>query len=80
MVYIYTLSSNETPSEIRYIGKTKNLKDRLRRHLMPCNLKESSYKNNWIKSELAKGNTILINEIDCFEVSIWVEIETYYIG
>ena len=81
MVYIYTLSSSETPTEIRYIGKAKNLKDRLRRHVSSYSLnKEINYKNNWIKSELAKGNTILINEIDCVEESIWVESETYYIG
>jgi len=32
MNYIYTLANSET-DEIRYIGKTNNLKDRYRKHL-----------------------------------------------
>jgi len=36
-------------NEIKYIGKTKNLKDRLNRHMNPCNLKDSwTSKNKWL--------------------------------
>ena len=80
MVYIYTLASSEKPEEIRYVGKTINIKTRLRRHTSKYYLEhETTYKNNWIKSELTKGNKILINEIDCVEESIWEEKETYWI-
>lgn len=79
-MFIYTLSSSEYPNEIRYIGKTKNLKDRLRRHISKYYLnKDISYKNNWIKSELEKGNKILINELEVVNESNWQECEKYWI-
>jgi len=81
MVYIYTLASSETPEEIRYIGKTTNIKTRLRRHTSKYYLEhETTYKNNWIKSELLKGNTILIKEIDCVEEENWQISEKFYIN
>ena len=62
-MFIYTLSSSSEPDNIRYVGKANNLKDRLRRHIGKYYLNlEINYKNNWIKSELSKGNKILINE------------------
>jgi len=47
--YIYTLSNPENSDDVRYIGKTKNLKDRLKRHMSDYSLKESwTSKNKWL--------------------------------
>lgn len=52
---IYALT--EVDGEIRYIGKTSGkLEQRLYKHLTEAhNIKEKSYKNNWIRSMLNKG-------------------------
>ena len=79
-MFIYSLSSSAEPDNIRYIGKAKNLKDRLRRHLGKYYLNsEINHKNNWIKSELSKGNTILIREIESVNEENWIEREIYWI-
>lgn len=79
-MFIYTLSSSEDPDNIRYVGKANSLKDRLRRHIGKYYLNlEINYKNNWIKSELSKGNKILINELELVNESNWIEREKYWI-
>lgn len=79
-MFIYTLSSSENPDYIRYVGKSKDLKDRLRRHTGKyCLNKEDNYKNRWIKSELEKGNKILINELEIVNEDDWQEREKYWI-
>lgn len=80
MVFIYTLSSSSNPNDIRYVGKTKNIKDRIRRHISNYYLNiEDNYKNRWIKSELSKGNKIIIDEIDLVQEESWKESEKYWI-
>jgi len=80
MISIYTLSSSSNPNDIRYIGKTKNIKDRIRRHISKYYLNlEDNYKNRWIKSELSKGNKIIIEEIDLVQEENWKESEKYWI-
>ena len=80
IMFIYTLSSSSEPDNIRYVGKANDLKDRLRRHIGKYYLNlEINYKNNWIKSELSKGNKILINELESVDESNWVEREKYWI-
>ena len=80
IMFIYTLSSSSEPDNIRYVGKANNLKDRLRRHIGKYYLNlEINYKNNWIKSELSKGNKILINELELVDESNWIEREKYWI-
>jgi group I intron endonuclease len=59
--FIYTLSDPNT-GLIRYIGKTNNIKNRLRRHLNNSSLSESTKKNNWIIS-LLKNNQLPIIEV-----------------
>lgn len=60
--YIYTLS-DPSDNEVKYVGKTKDLKDRLRRHMGPSSLKESwTKKNKWLKY-LKNNNLIPIMEI-----------------
>ncbi len=79
-MFIYTLSSSENPDNIRYIGKAKNLKDRIRRHIGKHYLNiEDNYKNRWIKSELSKGNKILISEVEIVSENNWQEREQYWI-
>jgi hypothetical protein len=48
---IYGLIDPNT-KELRYIGKTKNLKDRIYNHYKKEKLKPNTYKNNWLKSLL----------------------------
>jgi len=79
MIFIYTLSTKQEPDVIRYIGKTNNLRSRLRRHLSPSYLKESSYKNNWIKKELQEGNKIIMQIVDEVPEEEWQFWESYWI-
>lgn len=80
MEIIYGLSSNIDIDNIRYIGKTNNIKNRLYRHLSKYSLKENTYKNNWIKSELLKGNYIIIKELYIInENDNWEEEEIKWI-
>lgn len=47
--YIYTLSNPENFDDVRYIGKTNNLKGRLKRHMSKDHLKDSwTSKNKWL--------------------------------
>ncbi len=77
--FIYTLSTKEEPNNIRYIGKTDNPKDRIERHTQPYYLKEGTYKANWLKSELKKGNTPVLNIIDEVYHDNWQFWESYWI-
>lgn len=79
-VFIYTLSTLEEPNNIRYIGKANNLNKRLIRHLQPSYLKYKTHKNKWIKSELKKGNSIIINELDEVLKNEWIFWEQYWIA
>jgi len=75
LTYIYSL---EYPKgNIRYIGKTDNLKSRLKGHLEK--LGGTSHKNSWIKGLLNKNLKPIIKEIDRIPVSEWQFWETHYI-
>jgi len=74
IVYIYALAEPET-SNIRYIGKTVNLKDRLNRHFSETS---NTYKNNWLKSLNGVKPNIII--LDICDESNWIEYEQYYIS
>lgn len=55
MIYIYVLKCPESGS-IRYVGKAKNIKGRLRQHCSEARLgKVKSHKCSWIQSLLKKG-------------------------
>lgn len=77
--FIYTLSTKEEPNNIRYIGKTDNPKDRRERHTQPYYLNEGTYKANWLKSELKKGNTPILTVIDEVLFDDWQFWESYWI-
>lgn len=80
---IYALSNSEFPNHFRYIGKTNGtLRNRLKQHLTEAfNTKENkiTYKINWIKSEKAKNNSIIITLIDEVTQDQWENSEKYYI-
>jgi hypothetical protein len=59
-IYIYSLKHPIT-NEVRYIGKTKNIKRRYYEHI---NTKGNSYKSNWIKSLLNEGIKPIIDIIE----------------
>ena len=80
MLTIYSLSSSETPENIRYVGKTNNLKKRLKHHISIHNLKKGTFKDRWIKKELLLGNKILINTIEEVNEDNWQEKEIYWIA
>lgn len=77
--FIYTLSTEEEPNNIRYIGKTDNPKDRRERHTQSYYLNEGTHKANWLKSELKKGHTPILNVIDEVPYDEWQFWESYWI-
>ncbi len=79
MALIYGLSSNCEPENIRYVGKTTNLEKRLKRHLSKYYLKDDTYKNRWIKSELKQGHKIQIIILEEVSNEVWEECEIKWI-
>jgi predicted GIY-YIG superfamily endonuclease len=66
---------------VRYVGKTKNVKNRLVKHMCPSKLKASNHKNNWIKNLLKnklKPNLLIIetcsSEDEVNELEIFILI------
>lgn len=73
--YIYTLSHPIT-NEVRYVGKTINIKRRYKQHLYD---KRGSYKSNWIQSlrtQNLKPILIILEECD----DNWQDREIYWIS
>jgi hypothetical protein len=77
--YIYALSTKENPSNFRYVGKTNNLSNRLQRHIMPCYLKDTTPKINWIKSKLKNNHSIIITVLDEVPLDEWKFWEEFWI-
>ena len=75
--YIYALS--DINGNIRYIGKTSYLKQRLYSHIKECRTKRINHKINWIKSLLSKGERPIISIIDVISISEWQYWEKYWI-
>jgi hypothetical protein len=77
--FIYTLSDPNT-GLVRYIGKTNNIKNRLKRHLNNNSLSTTTKKNNWIIS-LLRNNLIpiieVLDEINSEEIDFY---EKFYIS
>lgn len=77
--YIYTLS-DPISDEIKYIGKTKNIKDRLTRHLSPSNLENKwTSKTKWIIWLKERGLKPKIEIIDEGYIDNINELEIYWI-
>lgn len=77
MVFIYGLF-DPTTNELRYVGKTNNLRLRLNGHMSSQN-KESSHKRNWIKGLLNKGYSPEIFVLDEVSDEDWPFWEQWHI-
>lgn len=75
--YIYALS--DINGNIRYIGKTSYLKQRLYSHIKECRTKRINHKINWIKSLLKKGEKPLISILDEVDSNHWQFWECFWI-
>lgn len=77
--YIYTLKHPET-NEIRYVGKTTNIKRRYYQHTNKkiCKKLSNKYLSNWLLSILNKDLKPILNIIEECEDN-WVESEVYWI-
>lgn len=76
MIYIYTLTDPIT-NEIKYCGKTNNLKIRLSGHMKEKKVIE---KYNWIKNLKLKGLKPLLEVIDEVDDNNWDFWEKYWIS
>lgn len=78
--YIYTLTDPNT-NEIKYIGKTNNIKNRLKRHLLPSNLKNKwTAKTKWL-IHLKQNNQKPIIEILDIDIKYNInDLEIYWIS
>jgi hypothetical protein len=77
-VFIYSLEYPK--NNIRYIGKTINLKQRLKRHIYDSECKTTSKKLAWIRSLLKQNIRPLMNIIDIVEESDSNFWEIHYIA
>ena len=78
ITYIYGLYEVGIEEQIRYIGKSDNIKKRLHDH--KYDNRSTSYKSCWIKSVLSKGGIIGAKVIAIVDSQNWKEKEKYYIS
>jgi group I intron endonuclease len=79
MITLYQLRDPRT-NEIRYVGKTVNLKERWRRHIRDAKQgKTSLHRSAWIKQLLDLGFKPILEEIEIVTQSEWQERERYWI-
>lgn len=77
--FIYTLSDPNT-GLIKYIGKTNDIKKRLRNHLINNHLATNTRKNNWIISLLRKDQLPIIEILDEVDSELVSFFEIFYIS
>jgi len=78
--FIYTLS-DPISNEIKYIGKTKNPKDRLQRHMTPYSLKQSwQSKNKWLRYLKNNGLKPIMEVLDEGDENNIDDLEIYWIA
>ncbi len=78
ITYIYTLS--DMYGNVRYIGKTNNVKKRLNDHILESKKEKRSYKNRWVSSLLKKGFKPFIEILDEVPSNEWEYWEIFYIS
>lgn len=76
-VYIYTLADPRS-GEVRYVGKTNNLKVRRHNHLNSCRDK-NTHKRNWINQLRKEGMLPIMEVLDEVLQSEWHRWEKYWI-
>lgn len=77
--YIYALVDPRN-NAIRYIGKADSPKRRLATHVAPCNLRDNTHKNRWIKQLLVLGLKPTIETLDWVPASEWPTEERKWIA
>lgn len=81
-MFIYTLAHPLT-GEVRYIGKTKDLKDRLTRHIQKSYLDKydkNTYKSRWIKKLLSHNLKPIMEVLDECDENLVDIYEKYWIS
>jgi len=80
-IYIYALCKPNDDNYIRYVGKSKVIISRIKKHLETSRIGNSeAHKNNWlrqIKKDELKPNVIIIEKCN---IDNWAERETYWIA
>ena len=79
IIYIYSLKDPST-YQVKFIGKTIDVKRRLKEHTKPYNLKTNSLKNNWLKHIIGLGLYPIMEILDECDKSNWEERERYWIN
>lgn len=77
-IYIYSLTDPIT-NEIRYIGKTGNIHNRLLAHISKSKT-SNTHVGRWIKSLLNKGLLPILDIVEECPSSIWETREIYWIS
>ena len=78
-VYIYVLK--DTENNIRYVGKTINVKRRLHSHIAEAKLNKSKrYVLNWVRQLLSDNKKPVLEVIEICNESNWKEREIYWIN
>lgn len=78
VVFIYGLCDPDS-HELRYVGKTKHLRNRLTQHLNP-NVKSGEGRARWIKSLLDSGKKPEIFTLEECQENGWQEAEKFWIS
>jgi len=79
VIYIYGLFHPET-NELRYIGKTNNLKMRLQSHIDYARSKRKQRPvSDWINSLIKNGIKPIIRQIELCNNKNWIEREMFWI-
>ena len=76
-VFIYSLSDPRT-KEIRYIGKSRNPRNRLRDHISYCRT-EHTHKSCWILGLVKRGLAPVMEIVDETTEELWAPLEAAYI-
>jgi group I intron endonuclease len=78
-IFIYTLTDPNT-KQVRYVGKTGDIKTRFERHINESKNSTLSHKKAWVNSLLNKNKEPIIEVIDVVDINEWQFWETYWIS
>lgn len=76
--FIYAIYS-ESDKQIRYVGKSNNPTNRLKRHIYQ-RYDSNTYKNNWLKKVIDNGETLSCKILEEVSVVDWPNKEKYWIS
>ncbi len=78
MTIIYTLA-NPKDGSIFYVGKSKNIEERLKRHIIESKSGKMNYRKGVILEILEEGGLPIIEEVETVDDSIASKTEAYWI-